>query len=324
MDDAYEKILERATELQARTLLNIIVAAERPLTLHEMNFALAVNERLESGGLCLSYKDLDLEPEERFRIKVRNIYGLFVNIVDSKIDLIHQTAKEFLMDTRSTGQAVNPTYPGLGGWKYSLKKIQSNLILGKICISYLHFDEFEPDIGTHSVQGYNCYAGGRYTLPKEGLQVYAARSWVSHFRVAQNIVDQPLRHLALGICDPQTNRYKYCFQICTTCYTYDYLDHTSLTATTFLGLQTLVKMLLEECGVDVNSTDGKGHTALTWAAKRGHVDIVRLLVQRGGKVDYEDTTSRNPLSWAAECGELDIVQMLLNEGAVLDSKDDKC
>ena len=321
VDDAYEKILKRATDPQARTLLNIIVAAARPLNLQEINVALAIDERLGSGELCRSRGDLDLEPEERFRTKVRNICGLFVNIVDSKVYLIHQTAKEFLMGTRSTDQAVSPAYPGLGVWKHSLNQIRSNLILAKICLSYLHFDEFESDVTTSQGDERYDYGGGRYKSRENSFLVYAARNWVSHFRVAQNTVDQPLRHLALGICDPQTNRFPNWFKLYllyTNCFVYNDLDHTSLTVTSFLGLQTLVKLLLEEHGVEVNFTGGEGRTSLTWAAEHGHVDVVQLLLQRGAKIDCEDMMGQTPLSWAAGNGKLDVVKMLLNEGAELD------
>lgn len=44
-----------------------------------------------------SYEDLDLVGEEQYRIIVRNLCGLFVSVIDSKIYLIHQSAREFLI-----------------------------------------------------------------------------------------------------------------------------------------------------------------------------------------------------------------------------------
>lgn len=49
LDKAYEAILERSTDkLQARKLLHIIVSAVRPLTLREMNIALAIDKGSKS------------------------------------------------------------------------------------------------------------------------------------------------------------------------------------------------------------------------------------------------------------------------------------
>jgi hypothetical protein len=82
VDGAYERILSRS---------HIIVAAEQPLTLMEMSVALALKEN------HWPYGDLDFRSEELFRENVRDLYGLFVIIVDLRIYLLHQTAREFLV-----------------------------------------------------------------------------------------------------------------------------------------------------------------------------------------------------------------------------------
>jgi hypothetical protein len=92
VDQAYEAILSKSKDKKrARKLLHIIVAATRPLTLKEMRLALAIDDHHRS------YEELDLQSEARFESTVRHICGLFVNVIDKKIYLIHQTAKEFLV-----------------------------------------------------------------------------------------------------------------------------------------------------------------------------------------------------------------------------------
>ncbi|KAI6089429.1 hypothetical protein F4821DRAFT_256851 [Hypoxylon rubiginosum] len=91
VEAAYEKILSRSCDIRkARDLLHIIIAARRPLSLKEMATALALSEVTE-------IHQLELEPDNRFRNTVRELCGLFVTIVDSKVYLLHQTAKEFLL-----------------------------------------------------------------------------------------------------------------------------------------------------------------------------------------------------------------------------------
>ena len=96
VDDAYEAILakfEEGDQQQARKLLHIIVAATRPLNLGEMNIALAIEEHQCSfDGL-----EPDLDDELRFGGSVRNVCRPFVTVVNQKVYLIHQTAKEFLL-----------------------------------------------------------------------------------------------------------------------------------------------------------------------------------------------------------------------------------
>ena len=89
-----------------------------------------------------SYEDLDLVGEERYRIIVSS---LFVSVIDSKIYLIHQTAREFLILNQNSIQQLQPTPTGScwQTWKNSLKSEGSNLILAQICVWYLLFAVFE-------------------------------------------------------------------------------------------------------------------------------------------------------------------------------------
>jgi ankyrin repeat domain-containing protein 50 len=84
VDEAYDKILCRSRDFEkARRLLHIIVVVARPLSLQEMVIALAIKENHRLYG------DLEFEPEGRFRNTVRELCGLFVTIIDSKIYLLH-------------------------------------------------------------------------------------------------------------------------------------------------------------------------------------------------------------------------------------------
>jgi ankyrin repeat domain-containing protein 50 len=92
VDEAYERILSKSRNFEeAKRLLHIIVAAARPLTLKEIRLALAFR------GNHQSYGDLDLKSEERFRENIRDLCGLFVTIINLRIYLLYQTAKEFLI-----------------------------------------------------------------------------------------------------------------------------------------------------------------------------------------------------------------------------------
>jgi ankyrin repeat domain-containing protein 50 len=103
VDQAYERILEKSIDkLLSRKLLNIVIAACRPLTLSEMNIALAIKEN------TTSYKDLNLEADASFEKTVRNLCGLFVVVVDKKIYLLHQTARDFLLAQEAVGHHIQP------------------------------------------------------------------------------------------------------------------------------------------------------------------------------------------------------------------------
>lgn len=100
VDDVYNSILRKARDqAQAKKLLQIIVAATRPLSLDEVGVALAITEEIQ----C--YEDLELQRGEQLAIAVRNTCGLFVHIVDDTVFLIHQSAKDFLV---SLSDEVSP------------------------------------------------------------------------------------------------------------------------------------------------------------------------------------------------------------------------
>ena len=76
-----------------------------------------------------------------------------------------------------------------------------------------------------------------------------------------------------------------------------------------------VRSLLNQ-GVDVNS-NAYGRTALLWAAQNKHMDIVRLLIEKGANVNTKDKNTGTPLIYEVINGQLDMVKLLLDKGADL-------
>ena len=62
------------------------------------------------------------------------------------------------------------------------------------------------------------------------------------------------------------------------------------------GNVEIVKMLLKE-GADVNARDKYGRTALYVAAWRGHVEIVKMLLKEGADVNAADNDGNTPCTW---------------------------
>ena len=52
-------------------------------------------------------------------------------------------------------------------------------------------------------------------------------------------------------------------------------------------------------------------TALHWACKRGHISIVKRLVEKGSDIDFQDMIGRTPLYFAITSCNNKIVQVLL-------------
>ena len=71
--------------------------------------------------------------EDCLRRSIRELCGLFVFINHSKIYLIHQTAKEFLVQKGVKEQK--------GLWRHSLEPNKSERMMARVCVEYLLLDE---------------------------------------------------------------------------------------------------------------------------------------------------------------------------------------
>lgn len=79
-------------------------------------------------------------------------------------------------------------------------------------------------------------------------------------------------------------------------------------------LETIKRLHSE--GLDVNVATEYGATALAYASDKGHIEIVRYLLDNGADVNAEDTFYQfNPLGWALFNERTEIVTLLLEKGA---------
>jgi hypothetical protein len=165
VEEAYEKILKKCkkrNEQNAKRLLEIIVAAKRPLGLDEMDVVLEV--QIDSR----SCSDLDLEGSKARNDWIRDTCGLFVRIQDNRIYLIHQTAREFLLTKEHELQQPR-------GWKSSLDIRHAHLNLAKACISYLLLEEFQEGLHRFSRMEWR---------QEHAFLNYSANHWALHVRNA--------------------------------------------------------------------------------------------------------------------------------------------
>ncbi|EPQ11025.1 Cortactin-binding protein 2 [Myotis brandtii] len=77
------------------------------------------------------------------------------------------------------------------------------------------------------------------------------------------------------------------------------------------GNVTLLSMLLNEEGLDINYSCEDGHSALYSAAKNGHTDCVRLLLNAEAQVNAADRNGFTPLCTAAAQGHFKCVELLI-------------
>ena len=320
--EAYDRILSKSRDSgKAKTILHIIVAAARPLTLKEMALVLSIRENHQSYG------DIDLKPEGRLRETIRDICGLFVTIIDSKIYLLHQTAKEFLVQD---DQEIHPDSLHLK-WKHSLRLEDSHQILTKICMQYLLFTEFEANSLADDTIMSQCDESHIFLD-------YSAKHWTTHVHESHIEVDNMATQSMLRLCDTSSTRCLTWFRVYWTSTSLEFpKDFTSLMIASYFGLTAVVKHLLECGSVDLDSKDGTHRrSALSWAAGNGFDVVAKLLIKgihhrlksmtlpfrKGAQVDYVDRHGRTPLMYAVWNGHITVARRLLRAGARTDLEDD--
>src|SRR3569833_912534 len=287
-----------------------------------MALALALRE---SGG---SYTDIELKPEKRFREYVRDLCGLFVTIIGSKIYLLHQTAKEFLVqnDSRNTRQGHNNQFE----WKTTQQPQNTQQQQAQNSVWYLLFTESEPNTL------HNGWDWPRYLHDHVFLD-YSARHRAAHFRISQIDTDAMVAS-TLEICHATPESCPTWFGIYWESAHGGFpLGFTALMIASYFGLGPVVKILLQAQDLALDASDNThSRSAISWAAENGFDDVVKLLIKgprirfkdiaklsfsKGAKFDAWDIHGRTPLSYAARKGHVAVIKRLVKAGARVSSRD---
>lgn len=338
VSEAYERILDKSSnKTDARTLLRIILAATRPLSLMEVNIALA----LANQQVCTSHKTLDLWPVQNFKADVQNLCGLFVSFYDGKLSLIHQTAREFLLQNHNTEVGNCPPKK----WQGCFDLATAHSTMSKVCLDYLNFDEFHIPISTKEFKNrIRCHNIGGFEGKNESYPLfeYAAGSWAAHYNSQTSESAKELLTAALKPCNnPWSNTIDWLQVSLSSSFAgilfveYNNLEIASLFGLTqvvetllnkeknfnslacrcaalrlasYTGHAEVVQMLLDK-GADINAR-GEGGTALQIASNGGHEEVVRLLLDHGVDINPKEE-ELTALQLASYIGHAKIVQMLL-------------
>ena len=355
LHDAYEHILDNSPDIEtARKLLHIIVAAVRPLTLREMNTALNIQENNKS------LKDLDLIPEAAFPSHVRNICGLFVSIYDSKVYLLHQTAKEFLVSRQDVMRTSNQMKQHKKTWEHSIDLGVVNLTMARVCLNYLMLEEFEhsplilsqdgSEISFNSDSWFS-QAGSEVSSINATSAVSEADGTVREIASRESETDEKVytsnnagfpcvasSNYLCPICDKEV--YRYCDQ-------HHFLDYASVYWVRHFHLaisdSSLEDQWLEVCNTEserfgtwfqvnyvlspppslyrVLDDYSMPFNSLAVASFFGHNTMVERLC-KVCQVNSADTDGVTALWWATRNGQESTVKLLLEKGAVQTKRKD--
>jgi hypothetical protein len=92
------------------------------------------------------------------------------------------------------------------------------------------------------------------------------------------------------------------------------------------GMTSSVKRMLDMKSIDVEAREGGregGDTCLMIAARGGHLDICRLLIDKGAQLEVKGSEGFTPLHFAASRGHIEIVRLLCDRGANIEARSDE-
>ncbi|KAI1181596.1 hypothetical protein F5B17DRAFT_444884 [Nemania serpens] len=322
VEEAYERILRRSHDpKKAKRIMHVVVAAYRPLRLSEMAAVLAFRGKSHQ---CHEDLERDLLSLDNLRIAIRENCGLFVVIQDEKVFLLHQTAREFLVQLPSQlpgGRSSSSK------WHHSLDLEESHGLLSEICIRYLLLDDFQDPAGVNLFPSTDRPGDSDRFV----FRSYASKYWTGHYRQANKTYKTKLEPLALELCEIPSPACLHWLKSRMSPHPphidFHYELPTSLMIASFFGFDNLVKRILEDRKTSVRTGGFRsGRTALSWASEKGYDLIVQSLLDRVPKyqvlfrdklslfptsINRKDSQGKSPL----------IVQHLLKKGAKIHARD---
>lgn len=344
--EAYSSILGRSSDVEReRIFLQIVVAAERSLSLRELNIASESNE-LSEKEVCGFYKDLELEPATSFHSTLKHVCGLFLTVHDSKVYLIHQTARKFLLDAQQYSQDACKDF------LFCYEEAHSTI--AEACINYLILIDFgdgdgissdamdsgagdssgkeshvtESDIEKNDAEESNkgqvdCDQGEvqkngvEEQAAREALYKYSADSWIRHLRVSTREAQERLSAKSIKLCSSESG--------CSLDWFYRHANEQLMIyedpgaimpmyLASVFRLTTITKTIVQNSDMPLPKIAMV--SALAGASGEGLREIVTILLEAGADVNAQHGSfHNNALQAAVIHGNEQVVLSLLAAGA---------
>ena len=333
LEPTYERFLSKLRPEQeafATSLLCIIIASSRPLSLDEISFIDAMQNTAGTGFQSLA----DVEKQHlrtNIEADINKILGPLVRISDSKVYLVHISLKEFLCT------------------KYHIHLQHANSLLASACMTYLSLNEFNEDLyvmnnsssSESSPVSAQIYHGeerledpvdifGTLLQNEEEFDAgvctrisrryklfeYAATSWARHFAESQDTIPASYKGVALRLSEKSDPKFENWFRFywANRGINIPYpSDFDSLVIACFFNHYSSLDALLSRSEPEYQHSLP---TALYWASRNGCYQSVIRLLRTAVEPDSKLIDRQSPLCIAAQLGHLEVVKALVADNRV--------
>lgn len=324
----------------AAKVLRLLVTCNRPMTGEEIGIILTISSAHRSASV-LGAEDLLLGQES-----IVALLGPLVRVHNSRIELLHHSLKEYLIDL--SAQKLDSPVASFG-----VDTAQESILVVKACTMYLSLADFDQDMYAvqRSIQNEMMYEEevrssrssasmildpDLFAEPvmekddftddsiwaainaKYPLFDYAALHWAAHFtRCGESIADEDCGVVALALCETKSTRLKNWFR-------YHWLRKEDpepfptvvddLMIASYFGLTQSLLRALSKAGY---SDQPSLMRALFWSSRQGNSACVKILLQHSEHhPDASRADSQSPLLAAALFGHLDCLKILLGDSRI--------
>ncbi|RFU77468.1 ankyrin repeat-containing [Trichoderma arundinaceum] len=288
-------------QVQASHFIKLLLASSRPLDLSELNTAFTI--KLSHAAT----EDVELDAQTAFSHTLQGILGPLARVHGSQVSLVHQSLKEFLLETAKN--------PGNFCAIHTVNAEDSALQMASACIQYLLLDDFRDDLfSTNSIHNFhdklpvgdfgddfwdeehNFDSDLLFYDPdvlnpkicdslttKHQFYSYASLHWAEHFALCEGFATDRLRHAARELLDIEKASCPY------------------------FNLQTTLKYLLGSG----NTSQKIKNRSLFWASRLGHEQVVAILLTAAADPNSREIQQQSALTATSEHGSLECVVTLL-------------
>ena len=311
--EAYEKILNRSSDTErTRLLLQILIAAQRPMSLQEVSLLLCMQEHHQVED----FADI-VEPPTRFKQSVRDLCGLFVIVINDLVYFLHQTAREFLVQNlkESIHDDLRPIQTvrlieKTSTWATSIGMARSHRVMAERCLWFM-------------------FTEGAYRYDKRFYE-YCNKFWNVHFAEADQFdVEASQTELALHAFIVWTESYGSLSEDIRRSHKIPYFFRpyrsSPIVFAVFFRILSVVRLILKR-ELNHQTRARIASSGLWWAARSEDLSIMRLLLSYGANPNtnrYGDlppayaheTGGETSLAMAITNNQTKTVRLLVEAGA---------
>lgn len=227
--------------------------------------------------------------------KIRQLCGLFVFIQNSKIYLVHQTAREFLIDRQNKANFDR---------KWSFDASDAEKLMAQICVRYLLMKDL-------------CNGQQSWIDQTQSFLAYSAEYWPDHIRKMPQEALSELEEQLYELYNVNSPRYALWFPLfweaAMKFRAKPRMDSIHLAA--FNGHAGVIRELIKRTFDNGDKTEHGGTTALQWASRSGYLEVVQILLQHRANVNAQGGAHGTALQAASRGGHVEVVKLLLVYGA---------